>query len=176
MARLFQIIPTIADIRRGHDSVELDDRVMYAIGEDAEQALDAILEPYDGSGCWYLDLMNVKSPGPWAYVALRQEYDIADYVGAHRNKMEASSSFKFTIYDARNIQTNGPVSKVGCFVFFSNNSLSAAAERIRFLRPAWIILRDKPAEQHWLVLLDEEPTDVLREAAFWRRRNTNGGY
>ena len=166
MARLFQIIPTIAEIRRDDGSVEHDDRVMYAIGEDAEQALDAILEPYDGSGCWYLDLMNVKSPGPWAYVALRQEYDIADYVIAQRNKMEVSDRFKFTIYDARNIQTNGPVSKVGCFVFYSSNSLSAAAEGIRFLRPARGILQNKHAEHHWLVLLDEEPTDVLREAAF----------
>src|SRR5262245_25508797 len=147
MARLFQIIPTIAEIRRGDGLVEHDDRVMYAIGEDAEQALDAILEPYDGSGCWYLDLMNVKSPGPWAYVALRREYEIADYVIAQRNEMEANDRFKFTIYDARKIQTNGPVLKVGCFVFFSNNSLSAAAQRIRFLRPAWVILRDKPAEQ-----------------------------
>jgi hypothetical protein len=68
MARLFQIIPTTAVFRGVDGSVEHDDRVMYAIGEDAEQALDAILEPYDGSGCWYLDLMQVKSPGPWAYV------------------------------------------------------------------------------------------------------------
>jgi hypothetical protein len=163
MARLFQIIPTIAEIRRSDGSVEHDDRVMYAIGEDAEQALDAILEPYGGSGCWYLDLMQVKSPGPWAYVALRREYDIADYVIAQRNKMEASDRFKFTIYDLRQIEIDGPVSKVGCFVFFSKNSLSAAAERIGFLRPAWVLLRDKPAEQHWLVSLDEEPTDLLRE-------------
>ena len=162
MARLFQIIPTIAEIRRDDGSAEHDDRVMYAIGEDAEQALDAILEPYDGSGCWYLDLMQVKSPGPWVYVALRREYDIADYVIGQRNKMEASDRFKFTIYDARQVQPDGTVPEVGCFLFFSKNSLSAAVERIRFLRP---VLRDKPAEQHWLVSLDEEPTDLLRDAA-----------
>jgi hypothetical protein len=79
--------------------------------------------------------------------------------------MEASDRFKFNIYDTRQIQTDGTVPKVGCFLFFSKNSLSAAAERIRFLRPAWVLLRDKPAEQHWLVSLDEEPTDLLREAA-----------
>ena len=163
MARLFQIIPTIAEIRRGDGLVEHDDRVMYAIGEDAEQALDAILEPYDGSGCWYLDLMNVKSPGPWAYVALRREYEIADYVIAQRNKMEASDRFKFTIYDVRQMETDGTVPKVGCLVFSSKSSLSAAAERIRFLRPAWILLQDKPAEQHWLVSLDEEPVLPFHE-------------
>jgi hypothetical protein len=147
--------------RSDDGSVERDDRVMYAIGEDAEQALDVILQPYDGIGGWYLDQIQAKSPGPWAFVALRREYDIADYVFAQRNKMEARDGFKFTLYDARKIT----VPKVGCFLFFFKNSLSAAAERIRFLQPAWALLRDKPVRQHWLVLLDEEPTDVLREAA-----------
>ena len=59
-----------------------------------------------GIGCWYLSRMQVRSPGPWAFVALRREYDIADYIFAQRNKIDArDSSFKFTIYDERGITT-----------------------------------------------------------------------
>jgi hypothetical protein len=165
MARLFEIVPTTALIHRDDGSVEHDDRVMYVIGEDAEQALDSILEPYGEIGGWYLDKMQVRSPGPWAFVALRREYDIADYVITQRKGLGGSDSFKFTIYDARKIGTDAFAPKVACFLFFSKNSIAAAAEKIRFLRPAWALLRDKPAEQHWLVLLDEEPGDVMSEAA-----------
>jgi hypothetical protein len=165
MPRLFEIVPTTSLIRSDDGSVEHDDRLMYAMGQDAEQALDSILEPYSEIAAFYLDKMQVKSPGPWAFVALRREYDIADYIVAQRNKIGAGDSFKFTIYDARKFGTNEFVPKVACFLFFSKSSVSAAAERIRFLRPAWGLLRDKPAEQHWLVLLDEDPTHVLSEAA-----------
>jgi len=160
MARVFQIIPVFSSTRID-GSVKYDDRVTYWIGEDAEQALDVILQPYDGIGGWYLDQIQVEPPGPWAFVALGRQYDIADYVIAQRNKMEAKDRFTFTLYDARNIT----VPKVGCFLFCSKDSLSAAAERFRFLQPAWVSLRDKPAKQNWLALVDEEPTDVLREAA-----------
>src|SRR6516164_5600655 len=161
MARVFQIIPTTAVFSWNDSSVERDDRVMYAIGEDAEQALDVILQPYDGIGGLYLDQIQGKPPGPWAFVALRREYDIAEYVFAQRNKMEAKDRFTFTRYDARKIA----VPSVGCFQFFSKNSLSAAAERIRFLQPAWGSLRDKPAEQNWLALLDEDLSEVVLESA-----------
>jgi len=164
MARVFQIIPTTAVFSWNDSSVERDDRVMYAIGEDAEQALDVILQPYDGIGGLYLDQIQGKPPGPWAFVALRREYDIAEYVFAQRNKMEAKDRFTFTRYDARKIA----VPSVGCFQFFSKDSLSAAAERFRLLQPAWILLRDKPTRQNWLALVDEEPTDVLQEAAAGR--------
>jgi len=40
MARLFEIVPTTTRIRSSDGSVEYDDRLHYAIGEDAEQALD----------------------------------------------------------------------------------------------------------------------------------------
>jgi len=164
MARLFEIVPTTALIRNSDGSVERDDRVMYAIGDDAEQALDSVLEPYGEIGAWYLDRIQFRSPGPWAFVALRREYEIADYVIARRNKIDASESFKFTIYDRRMVGTDAFVPKVACFLFFSKASVAAAAEKILFLRPAWELLRDKPAEQHWLVLLDEEPSDVISEA------------
>ena len=160
MARIFQIIPVFSSTRID-GSVKYDDRVAYWIGEDAEQALDVILQPYDGIGGWYLDQIQVEPPGPWAFVALGRQYDIAEYVFAQRNKMEAKDRFTFTRYDARKIA----VPSVGCFQFFSKDSLSAAAERFRLLQPAWILLRDKPAKQNWLALVDEEPTDVLREAA-----------
>ena len=162
MPRLFQIVPTTARIRHEDGSVEYDNRAMYAVGEDAEQALDLILEPYGEIGAWYLDKIEVGSP-PWVFVALRREYDIADYIFAQRSKIGANDSFKFTIYDRRKFGTDG-VPKVACFLFFSKNSVSAAAERIRFLQPAWAILHDKPADRHWLVLLDENPAHVLSEA------------
>ena len=165
MARLYEVVPTTALMRRNDGSVERDDRVMWAVGEDAQEALDAVLKPYDEIGAFYLDKIHVQSSGPWAFVALRREYDIAGYIIAQRNKIGASDSFKFTIYDARQIGTDGFIPKVACFLFFSKSAVAAAADKIRFLQPAWVLLRDKPAEKHWLVLLDEDPALVLSEAA-----------
>jgi hypothetical protein len=142
------------------------------MGEDAEQALHLIVKPYGQIGGWYLD--NIEQEGfrqaglplPWAFVALRREYDIATYVSIQRDQIDARGEFRFnfTPYDAR---TEPP--KVGCLLFFSKNSVAAVAEKIRFLRPAWTLLQDKAAYQKWLVLLDEDPTDVVNEAASYAR-------
>ena len=165
MPRLFQIVPTISSTRRADGSVEHDHRVMYLIGEDAEAALDSILEPYDDIGAFYLDKMLVQSPGPWAYIALRQEYDISEYVIAQRDKMGGRQAFSFTIYDINvDVSADGFVPNVACFLFYSKDAAAAAAERIRFLQPAWELLRDASSDKHWLVLLDEDPASVLTEA------------
>jgi hypothetical protein len=163
MARIFDIIPFGAtEIQHQPDggSVQRDLGVSYDIGEDAEQALDLILEPYGLIGGFDLDQLPGR-PVPWAFVALRHEYDIATYVRAQRNKIDAGNSFFFTNYDRRS--TSPP--KVACFIFPSKNSVGAAAEKIRFLQPAWTLLQDKAVHQYWLVLLDEEPVDVMSEAA-----------
>ena len=165
MARLFEIVPTTALTRGGDGSIEHDDRVMYTIREDAEEALDAILEPYGGSSAFYLDNMQVRSPGPWAYVALSREYDIANFVIAQRDKIGGQNSFKFTIYDRRALGTADFLPKVACFLFFSKHAVALAAERIQFLQPAWLLLRNMPPEKHWLVLLEEDPASVLGEGA-----------
>jgi hypothetical protein len=58
MARIFDIIPvgtTKLKIQSDGGSVQRDLGVMYDIGEDAEQALDLILEPYGQIGGFYLD-------------------------------------------------------------------------------------------------------------------------
>jgi hypothetical protein len=170
MARIFEIFPvstTSIQIQPDGGSVERDLGVTYAIEEDAEQALDSILQPYGQFGGWYLDKIQTGSPGPWAFVALRREYDIATYIRAQRNKLDARGprhSFGFTMYDPRSVETSTSPPKVGCFGFFSKNWVAAAAEKIRFLRPAWMLLRDKALHQKWLVLLDEEPMDVMSEA------------
>jgi hypothetical protein len=172
MARIFEIHPVSTaeiQIQRDGGSVERDLGVMYAIEEDAEQALDLILEPYGEIGGWYLDKIQLGGgPPPWAFVALRREYDIANYIRAQRNKIDARGaphSFGFTIYDQRSIETSTSPPKVACLIFLSKNSVAAAAEKIRFLRPAWTLLQDKVVHQKWLVLLDEEPMDVMSEAA-----------
>jgi hypothetical protein len=171
MARLFQIVPvtTAQIIRRDDGSVEhkRDPRVTYAIGEDAEQALDLILEPYGQFGGWYFDKIEQCPFGPpWAFVALRREYDIATYVSTQRDQIDARGEprFNFTPYDGRTVPP-----KVGCLLFFSKNSVAAVAEKIRFLRPAWTLLQDKPVKQNWIVLLDEDPADVMSEAASYAR-------
>ena len=162
MARIFEVVPvTTTEIQIPPDggSVERDLGVVYAIGEDAEQALDLILQPYGQFGGWYLDKIQTRGwPGPWAFVALRRGYDIATYIG---------SQFNFTIYDGRNVGVRPP--KVACFIFPSKNSVAAVAEKIRFLRPAWALLQDKAVEQKWFVWLDEEPLDVMSEAASYKK-------
>ena len=165
MSRFFEIIPTTASVRCEDGSVEHDDRVMYLVCEEAEAALDVILEPYGEIGAFYLDKMHAKFPGPWAYVVLRQEYDIANYVIAQRTKLDGGNTFNFTLYDnSVDVRAAGFIPKVGCFLFFSKNSIEAAAKKIRFLDPAWTLLQKMSIEQHWLVLLDEDPALVLAEA------------
>jgi hypothetical protein len=166
MARLFEIIPvgtTEIKVPRDGGSVERDLGMMYAIEEGGEEALDLILEPYGQHEGWYLDRIQLgRGKRPWAYVALRREYDIGAYISARRREVDATNSFAFTIYDERSIGAAPP--KVACLIFFSKNSLAAAAEKIQFLRPASSLLRGKAAEKNWLVLLDEEPADVISEA------------
>jgi hypothetical protein len=167
MSRIFDIVPvgtTEIQIQPDGGSVKRDLGVMYDIGEDAEQALDLILEPYGQIGGFYLDNIQLGGrPAPWAFVALRREYDIANYIRAQRDKIDARDSFNFTVYDVRSVGVRPP--QVACFVFPSKNAVAAAAEKIRFLRPAWTLLEEKAVHQKWLVLLDEEPTDVMSEAA-----------
>jgi hypothetical protein len=171
MARIFDIIPVGAtEIQHLPDggSVQRDLDVMYDIGEDAEEAFDLIVKPFGQVGGFYLDNIRFEGlPAPWAFVALRREYDISTYVRTQRDQIDAKgeSGFKFTPYDfayderrrARETASEnvGPP-KVGCLIFFSKNSVAAAAERIRFLRPAWTLLQDKAVYRKWLVLLDEE--------------------
>ena len=164
--RLFEIIPTVSTTRLADGTVEHDDRVMYMLSDEAEAALDVILEPHGGSGAWYLDRMKVKSPGPWAYVCLRKEYEIANYLYAQRAKLSEDNGFAFTFYDNRvDVRAAGFIPKVGCLVFYSKASLAVAAKVIRFLEPAWLLLQSTPMEKHWLVVLDEEPALVIAEAA-----------
>jgi hypothetical protein len=159
-------------------SVQRDLDVMYDIGEDAEEALDLIVKPYGQIGGFYLD--NIRPleglPAPWAFVALRREYDISTYVRTQRDQIDAKGepAFKFTpydfAYDARRRREAGQgfgvgPPKVGCLIFYSKNSVAPVAEKIRFLRPCWALLQDKPVHRRWLVLLDEEPMDVMSEAA-----------
>jgi hypothetical protein len=171
LARIFDIIPLGAtEIQHLPDggSVERDLGITYDIGEDAEQALDLIVKPYGHIGAFFLDNIQlglVGRPAPWAFVALQREYNIANYVRAQRDKIETEDSFLFTIYDPRSIETGTSPPKVAFFVFPSKNSVAAAAEKIRFLQPAWTLLQDKAVQQKWLVLLDEEATDVMSEAA-----------
>jgi hypothetical protein len=174
MARIFDIIPVGATaIQHLPDgsSVQRDLDVMYDIGEDAEEALDLIVKPYGQIGGFFLDKIQLGGrPAPWAFVALRHEYDIANYVRAQRDKIEASGaprSFWFTVYDAQSVGVRPP--NVACLIFQSKNSVAAVAEKIRFLRPAWKLLQDKAVYQKWLVLLDEEPMDVMSEAASYAR-------
>jgi hypothetical protein len=167
MARIFDIVPVMTTeikIQPYGGKVQRELDVMYDIGEDAEQALDLILKPYGQIGAFYLDNIRQEGrPPTWAFVALRREYDIATYIRAQRDKIDGKNSFHFTPYDGRSAGARPP--KVACFIFPSKNSVEAVADKIRFLRPAWTLLQDKPAYQKWLVLLDEEPTDVISEAA-----------
>jgi hypothetical protein len=137
---------------------------MHMIEEDAERALDTILQPYGESGAWYLDKLPIEGPPPWAFVALRSEYDIADYIVAQRDKLGAAQTMKFTFYDQRQIEADNFTPKVACLIFLSKSTAAAAAKQIPFLQPAWALLRDMPEEKCWLVLLDEDPASVLREA------------
>jgi hypothetical protein len=170
MARIFDIIPvgaTEIKIQTDGGSVQRDLGVSYDIGEDAEQALDVILEPYGQIGGFFLDKIQLGGqPTPWAFVALRREYDIANYIRAQREKIDgrdAPRSFWFTVYDGSSVGVRPP--NVACFIFHSKNSVAAAAEKIRFLQPAWTLLQYMPVTQHWLVLLDEDPMAVMSEAA-----------
>jgi hypothetical protein len=184
MARIFDIIPVGAtEIQHLPDgsSVQRDLDVTYDIGEDAEEALDLIVKPYGQVGGFYLDNIRFEGlPPPWAFVALRREYDIATYVRNQRDQIGAKGEapFKFTPYDfAYDAQRRREAGlgfdvrppKVGCLIFFSKNSVATVAEKIRFLRPAWKLLQDKAVYQKWLVLSDEEPMDVMSEAASYAR-------
>ena len=166
MPRLFEIIPTTTSVRREDGPVSHDDRVMYLINEEAEAALDVILGPYGQSGGFYLDMMHVKYPGPWAFVVLRREYDIARYVIAQRAKLDGQDTFSFTFFDnSVDFNAAGFVPKVGCLLFFSKIAAQSAARKIHFLEPASPLFQELPAEKHWLILLDETPQLVLSEAA-----------
>jgi hypothetical protein len=54
-------------------------------------------------------------------------------------------------------------------VLFSSRRIRLRRLQIRFLRPAWTLLQDKAVYQKWLVLLDEEPMDVMSEAVSYAR-------
>jgi hypothetical protein len=164
--RLFEIVPTIASVRHNDGLVQHDDGVMYLISEEAEAALDVILEPYREFGGFYLDKMLVKFPGPWGYIGLRREYDIANYVVTQRAKLDGRHTFSFTFFDSSvDFNAAGFIPKVGCFIFFSKTAAEAAAKTINFLQPVSDLLQKLPAEKHWLILLDENPQLVLSEAA-----------
>jgi hypothetical protein len=146
MSRPFEIIPTTAAVRREDGwSVSHDDRVMYLINEEAEAALDVILGPYGQFGGFYLDMMRVKYPGPWAFVVLRREYDIAKYVIAQRAKLDSGDTFSFTFFDnSVDFNAAGFVPKVGCLLFSLRLQHNPQQENFASLNPCQLFSKNCP--------------------------------
>jgi hypothetical protein len=164
--RVFEITPLVSTALHADGTIEHDNRLMYALSDEAVTAFNAILKAYGRYAALFMESLELRSPGFQIWIALRKEYDIADYIIAQRAKIGGADTFKFTDYD-NSVHPDDPAfrPRVGCFLFESRQALENTAKVIPFLAPALSVVPDVSTHLQWLIMLDEDPAHVLAEAA-----------
>lgn len=154
--KVFEIQQWTSSVSDGRRPFVPDGKSGYMMSEEAEAALDELLEPYDNSS-WYLDQIQCNYPrGPWSFVCLDKEYPLAGHiVEARRDGVDLSTSVGFVPL-ARPPRPLPPdyCPGVGILVFQSKDVAETMATRSRLFECAWDAIKDRPESRRWLALMD----------------------
>ena len=128
----------------------------YMMSDEAEAALDELLEPYDNFS-WYLDHVQHPWPdGPWCFVCLDKEYALAAHVTeTRRDGVDLTRGVGFVPLAS----TPKPVPPdycpgVGILAFQLKGTAETMASRSNVFECAWEAVKELPENRRWLVMID----------------------
>ncbi len=169
--KVFEIREWTSYVSDGSRPYVPDGATGYVLSEEAEAALDELLEPYDNSS-WYLDRLQHRWPGgPWSFVCLDREYALAGHlVEARRQGVDLSEDIGFVPLAS----TPRPVPQdycpgVGILAFRSKSTAESMAARSVLFERAWEAVKDLSEDHCWLILIDALDQD-------WVEANSQDNY
>jgi hypothetical protein len=164
-ARIFPISTAkIENMRPGEVRFTKEDRVMYVLPDEVEDAMDLILKPYNKHAVWFFDeIEGGRPPHPWAFVCLDKEYRIADHVQSTR-----TSKADIGIITYARVPDPLPakfVPGVGTLCVTDKGALEAVAAASPLWSACWDALADLPTHRKWVAFLDPLPTAWVQEVS-----------
>jgi hypothetical protein len=159
---VFEIEVLTSHISHGGGPFVPDGTLTYWLPDEAIEAVDPILAPYDQEAGWYFDKLNYgRGPAPWAIVCLDREYEIAGHIAEARTP-DAGVAFTPYTYPKPPLPTDF-VPKVGALVLASKSGLRSVADRSPVFADAWQALETCSEDRRWLAVLDRLDEDWLQE-------------
>ncbi len=137
-----------------------EERLVYNIPDDVEDAIDPILMPYGHSAMWYFDKLGYgRPPAPIAVLCLQKDHELAWHI---REVRENEREIAFAPYS----KFTEPVSedfvpKVGCIVIYDWGAFNRAKEKSLLFDTAWHMLKEVDKQKTWLCLLPHLPAEWL---------------
>jgi hypothetical protein len=143
---------------KGPGSKRSEESLAYMIPEDAEAAIDLVLEPYKWLTTWYLESIgDGRPPAPNAVLCLQRDYELAWHI---REVRENPDEIRFAQYgEIPEPMPEGFVPKVGCIFIYDWEALSRARGKSFLFDAAAQLLEASNRQTQWLCLLPELPQD-----------------
>jgi len=166
MGKCYEIFNIVTEIRNNKNEI-INTKVSLEILDDAYDALEKILEPYDIHpfifSCRLNNCLKNFPRFPWALIAFEKEYRLAEHFIKIRSD---SKQLLFTAYSIMDKEPtpNDELPPLSFIMVFDKQSLEKiAATKSPLLKSAWELLADKSEEQLWLCTPDPLPEDWVKE-------------
>jgi hypothetical protein len=164
-ARIFPVaIAETETMGPGEDHYKKSNRAMYVLPDEAEDAIELILKPYDNNPILFFDQIDGgRPPLPWAFVCLDKEYRIAEHVLSTRIK-KADVGF-IPYFRVPNPIPANFVPGVGTLCVMRKEALGKIADTSPLWSACWEALADLPTHRKWVAFLEPLPTAWVQEAS-----------
>ncbi len=150
--------------------------------QEADDALDRLLEPFGQNSWELLGNMNVtfqrQNFWPWAIIAFEREYQLPGHVFASRRNPQDVLLSAYSLKGKYSIAESGPPAV--SMLWFKNKSVAAdLATKSPLFSACWAVLNDKSEDKHWLCIPEPLPDDWVAEAEktdaelFWKVYQTH---
>lgn len=149
----YQIIATQLGASVNGGPAVADQKLTYALPEEASDQLSPILERYEQNPYWYFDNLNFgRPPAPWATACLDSEYAIAGHVALARGPNSGIGIAPYT--QPPNPLPKDYVPAVGVITFLTKQSLRAVASKSPLFSQLWKGLKECSPDGNWLLIYD----------------------
>jgi hypothetical protein len=164
-ARIFPVaIAETETMGPGEDHYKKSNRAMYVLPDEAEDAIELILKPYDNNPILFFDQIDGgRPPLPWAFVCLDKEYRIAEHVLSTRIK---KTDVGFITYSrVPNPIPANFVPGVGTLCVMRKEALEEIAETSPLWSACWTALADLSTNRKWVAFLEPLPKAWVQEVS-----------
>jgi hypothetical protein len=147
---------------------EMDDDTMIAFPDEAINALDHILEPYNSNESLLSRSLEITlrqlNRQPWAIIVFDREYPLAGYFTSIRPNPQTMPFFPFT--KAPHPIPDDFVPRVGGILVMGKDAIpEIAVVGSPLIAEAWNMLKARPADKQWLCLPDPLPESWVEETS-----------
>ena len=140
--------------------------VWLELDEEAEQAWDSMLQPFDIDSTRLMFRLNANFRQgvkvPWAIIAFPQEYPVFEHLCSIRADRESLASSSYCYLDRPKRSDEIPLVSM-IFARDITSLAEAVSTKSPLLIGAWSCLQDKATDRHWLFLAEELPCDWVKE-------------